>query len=139
MQKQMIGQALAVSDHPTAAEVYEQVRREYPRISLGTVYRNLASMADDGEILRLSFAGEPDRFDPKTHDHLHVICRVCGRIFDTDGSLPPKLVAQLDRAIEQSTGVAVLERTMYFAGVCQSCKGYAGSNKESGLTGNTAR
>jgi Fur family peroxide stress response transcriptional regulator len=125
MQKRMISQTLAQSDHPTAAEVYERVRHDCPQISLGTVYRNLAAMAQDGEVLRLSFLGDPDRFDPNTHEHFHAVCSVCGRIFDTDDTLLPELIAGLDQAVEQSTGIRVEERTLHFSGVCQQCRNQA--------------
>lgn len=121
-QKRMIEGVLARLDHPTAAEVYEEIRRDYPQISLGTVYRNLGMMAGDGEILRLSFSGAPDRFDPNTHEHYHVACSRCGRIFDTDRTFPSALIAQLDRAVEESTGVRVENHTMIFTGICTACQ-----------------
>jgi Fur family peroxide stress response transcriptional regulator len=126
-QRRMIGETLWQIDHPTAVEVYERVRRDCPQISLGTVYRNLASMADDGEILRLSFSGAPDRFDPNTHDHFHVVCKGCGCIFDINDAMSPKMLAKLNSMIEQSTGVAVEERTMFFSGLCRSCRSKQGA------------
>jgi Fur family peroxide stress response transcriptional regulator len=123
VQKRIIGETLTRMDHPTAAEVYERVRLECPQISLGTVYRNLGSMADEGEALRLSFAGEPDRFDPNTYEHAHVVCGVCGRIFDTDHNLAPELIRKLDQAVEGSTGVRVEQRSLLFRGICAHCRG----------------
>ncbi len=121
-QKRMIGDVLAQMDHPTAAEVYEEIRKAYPQISLGTVYRNLGLMADDGEILRLSFSGAPDRFDPNAHEHYHVACSHCGRIFDTDHTLPSGLIEEIDRAVEACTGVRVENRVMMFSGICAACQ-----------------
>jgi Fur family peroxide stress response transcriptional regulator len=118
----MIEETLMRLDHPTATEVYEWVRRDCPQISLGTVYRNLGAMADEGEALRLSFAGEPDRFDPRTHEHFHVVCAACGRIFDTDFSVVPEAMRALDRAIEDCTGVRVEERSLFFGGLCAECR-----------------
>ena len=77
-QKRMVAEALAQMDHPTAAEVYEEIRKAYPQISLGTVYRNLSLMADEGEILRLSFPDAPDRFDPNAHEHYHIGAHAAG-------------------------------------------------------------
>lgn len=122
VQKQMIEDTLAQLDHPTAAEVYEEIRKDYPQISLGTVYRNLNLMADDGEILRLSFPDTPDRFDPNAHEHYHVACSRCGRIFDTDHRIPSELIAQMDRAVEACTGVRVENRIMMFRGICAECR-----------------
>lgn len=121
-QKRMIRDALVHLDHPTAAEVYEEIRKAYPQISLGTVYRNLSLMAGDREILRLSFSGAPDRFDPNAYEHYHVACSRCGQIFDTNHTIPPELVGQIDRAVEACTGVKVENRMMMFSGVCAACQ-----------------
>jgi Fur family peroxide stress response transcriptional regulator len=123
LQKRIIGEALMEMDHPTAAEVYERVRQDCPQISLGTVYRNLGMMAEEGEALRLSFLGESDRFDPTTQEHFHVVCSSCGRIFDTEPHLVPSLLGKLDQEIERSTGVEVQEHTLLLRGICAACKG----------------
>jgi Fur family peroxide stress response transcriptional regulator len=122
VQKRIIQETLMEMDHPTATEVYERVRQDCPQISLGTVYRNLGTMADEGEVLRFSFSGEPDRFDPMTREHFHVVCSVCGRIFDTDPHIVPNLLHQLDREVERKTGVEVRERTLLFSGICAACR-----------------
>lgn len=121
-QKRMIEDTLDLLNHPSAAEVYEQIRKNYPQISLGTVYRNLGSMADEGQVLRLSFTNAPDRFDMNTHEHFHAVCSCCGHIFDTDGRLPAHLLAQLDAAVEESTGIRVESRSMMFRGICPDCR-----------------
>jgi Fur family peroxide stress response transcriptional regulator len=121
-QKKMIEEALRMLDHPTAAEVYEEIWKAYPQISLGTIYRNLNTMASEGEIMRLSFSGSPDRFDPNAAEHYHIVCTRCGRILDTDDSIPQELLNQLDQTVESSTGVEVEGRTMLFYGICPACK-----------------
>ena len=68
--------------HPTADELYSRVRERLPRISLGTVYRNLDFLADSGEIRRLEAAGSIRRFDGAMTQHQHVRCVYCGRIGD---------------------------------------------------------
>jgi Fur family peroxide stress response transcriptional regulator len=122
IQKQMIEEALRVLDHPTAAEVYGEIRKAYPQISLGTIYRNLNTMASNGEIMRLSFSGSPDRFDQNPDEHYHIVCSRCSRIFDTDGGIPKEILVQLDKAVEVGTGVEVKSRVMLFCGICSSCK-----------------
>jgi Fur family peroxide stress response transcriptional regulator len=118
----MIGKALAYLDHPTASEVYEEVRKCFPQISLGTVYRNLSLMAEDRELLRLSFPEAPDRFDPNAHEHYHAACVRCGRIFDTDHTVSECLIGEVDRAVEACTGVKVESRVMIFSGICGACQ-----------------
>ncbi len=122
-QKKMIAEALQLLDHPTAAEIYGEILKDYPQISLGTVYRNLNTMAGEGEIMRLPFSDSPDRFDQNPNEHYHIVCNRCGRIFDTDcDAIPPELLRQLDKVVEASTGVAVESRTMLFSGICPACK-----------------
>ena len=62
------------TDHPTAEAVYTALRESMPNISLGTVYRNLALLADYGTILRISCDGKVDHFDANTTPHPHFLC-----------------------------------------------------------------
>lgn len=104
-------------DHPTADTVYKNVRNQIPRISLGTVYRNLTLLAEDGEISRLSVGGGIDRFDADTSPHYHFVCQKCGQVQDL----------QMD-SIENITDIAsknfqghIAGHVTYFYGVCCSC------------------
>ena len=63
-------------DHPTADMIYASVREEYPKISLGTVYRNLSLLVDQGEILRFSCGEGQDHYDADTSQHYHFVCSV---------------------------------------------------------------
>ena len=69
-------------EHPTAETVYKHIRVQLPRISLGTVYRNLSQLAAAGEIIRFSSIDGVDHFDADTANHYHFICNSCGRIQD---------------------------------------------------------
>jgi len=80
--KVVLEELCAVKTHPTAAELYELVRRRLPRVSLGTVYRNLEVLLQDGMIRKLEFAGSETRFDGTQAEHYHVRCRDCGHIED---------------------------------------------------------
>lgn len=72
-------------DHPTADTVYENVRKEYPNISLGTVYRNLTLLSEMGTIQKLTMGSNiPDRFDFNAVPHYHFMCRRCGKVMDLD-------------------------------------------------------
>lgn len=70
------------TDHPTAEQVFDKARTAMPNIGLGTVYRNLNYLADQGEIRRLAIPDEPVRFDPTTQAHSHLRCIKCGKIID---------------------------------------------------------
>ena len=77
-----------VRTHPTADELYAMVRARLPRISLGTVYRNLDFLAETGEILKLEAAGSIRRFDGDIRPHQHIRCTNCGRVGDVMSSVP---------------------------------------------------
>ena len=81
-------------DHPTADMVYESVRMEQPNISLGTVYRNLSLLADQGQILKISTGAGPDHFDGFTDPHIHFVCRYCGGVSDVEGNVEMKWIEE---------------------------------------------
>ena len=105
-----------VKSHPTADEVYSIVRERLPRISLGTVYRNLDFLADTGEILKLEAAGSTKRFDGDTSWHQHVRCNHCGRIGDVMTPQTPPEVNGL-----HVEGFTVTGARVEYDGVCHRC------------------
>ena len=68
--------------HPNATTIYERAREAIPNISLGTVYRNLALLVEDGEILSVTVGDGNDHFDGDNSFHLHLHCKKCGSIAD---------------------------------------------------------
>ena len=78
------------SDHPTAQDVYREVLETFPRISVGTVYRNLMQLADAGEIRLVDVGDGTSRFDCNADDHQHFKCVECNRIFDV-ASIEPQV------------------------------------------------
>ncbi len=105
--------------HLTAAEIYERVRREYPSIAYGTVYRTLHLLAEHGLIQELTFADQASRFDkrPDRHDHVH--CTRCGLLLDVD--VPVALFAS--HVAEEQSGFALVSHHTVFSGLCPSCQG----------------
>lgn len=104
-------------DHPTASEVYDRVRRRLPRISLGTVYRNLDRLCDCDEAARIEVPGREMRFDADTSRHLHLRCVECGRVVDVD---PDRVRVDIDypRRVE---GMRVTGCCVQLLGRCESC------------------
>jgi Fur family ferric uptake transcriptional regulator len=70
------------NDHPTADILYDRVRKHMPRISLGTVYRNLEILTALGEIQTLELSGTQKRYDGIPGKHYHIRCLHCGRLDD---------------------------------------------------------
>jgi Fe2+ or Zn2+ uptake regulation protein len=112
--------ALASGDHPTADTIYATVRRELPRISLGTVYRNLQRMVAEG---RMSLApvqddsGRSARFDPETRPHDHFVCEGCKRIYD----VARDRTAAVDLGALERKGFQVTSHTLAVYGLCPRC------------------
>lgn len=104
-------------DHPTADMVYMGVRKSFPNISLGTVYRNLTLLADIGEIARIRVGDGVDHFDADTSPHYHVICNECGSVMDLD----MEIVNSLTEAASKSFNGMIEGHVTYFYGRCDKC------------------
>jgi len=117
-QRQVILEELRkVTTHPTAEEVYAMAKARLPRISLGTVYRNLDILADLGLVRILEMASQHKRFDADMRPHHHIRCQICGQVDDIWTPLPLKLDAQSLDTPYRITGYE-LELT----GICPSCQ-----------------
>jgi len=118
-QRQVILEELRkLKSHPTAGELCQIVRQRLPRISLGTVYRNLEILSRSGVVLKLDVAGLEMRFDGTVDNHYHVRCLDCGRVADVD--MVP--VEGLERTIGQHSDFEVLGHRLEFVGHCPACK-----------------
>lgn len=102
-------------NHPTADEVYLSVRSKDPSISLGTVYRNLNQLAENGDIRRICIGDGKDRYDFRTVSHGHFLCRKCGKIHDVflDETALTMAAGKIDGIVEQ--------QEVLFYGICRDC------------------
>jgi Fur family ferric uptake transcriptional regulator len=107
-----------LDSHPGADELYALVRKRIPRISLGTVYRNLEMLSREGMIRRLELGGSVKRFDGDTREHQHLRCRKCGRVDDFPVGME---LTDCDREMLEGTGYRSLERRIEFIGICPDC------------------
>ncbi|MCR4716057.1 MAG: transcriptional repressor [Lachnospiraceae bacterium] len=105
-------------DHPTADTIYDNVKKDIPNISLGTVYRNLAVLTEIGEIQKLSFDGSSDRYDPVTAPHCHFRCRNCGSVYDVD--VDPDFLNSISLPKEGFPGQVEGQITVFY-GTCEKC------------------
>lgn len=116
-QRERIYQALHASrEHPSAQMVYDALREEMPRLSLGTVYRNLHQMAQEGLVRELE--GPTARFDACLTPHAHIRCIRCGRVAD----LPAPNQLQIIQTAAES-GWQVEGYHLMFDGICPACAG----------------
>lgn len=117
-QRRTIMEALrGVSTHPTAAEIYDMVRRDLPKISLGTVYRNLDFLWRQGAIRKIDMGHEQARFDADMSGHHHIRCIECKRVDDVF-ELPKELALG---TVERLSGYRVLEVNLDIVGICAAC------------------
>jgi Fur family ferric uptake transcriptional regulator len=105
-------------DHPTADWVYRQARRRLPRISLGTVYRNLKALSAQGLIREIHAGDQPARFDGNTGQHHHVRCLSCGRVND----LPLSVDVRREEAAARALNYRVLGHHVEVHGLCPGCQ-----------------
>lgn len=117
-QRQIILEELrSVKTHPTAADLCVMVRKRMPRISLGTVYRNLEILCRSGDAAKIDVAGHEMRFDAEVANHYHVRCLQCGRVADLD----IKPMEGLEQGLEAHCDFRVTGHRMEFFGVCAQC------------------
>jgi len=107
--------------HPTADEIYEKVRLRLPRISLGTVYRNLDVLAANGDIVKLTPGRAQMRFDGNMADHFHMTCVHCGRIEDLPLPASDNPMDILEKMTTHLTKYGVFGHKLEFIGICADC------------------
>jgi Fur family transcriptional regulator, peroxide stress response regulator len=104
--------------HPTAEWVYDEVKKQLPGISLGTVYRNLKLLCRSGEVFACEGAGGMSRYDGCTTTHHHFRCEACGTMIDIDEQVD----SRLDERVAASTGLRIRCHVLEFRGLCRDCE-----------------
>ena len=128
-QRQVILEELKATDqHPSADDLYSRVKRKLPRISLGTVYRNLEILTELGEIQTIALAGNLKRFDGIPHNHYHMRCMHCARLVDA----PVEVIDSLERALQGKTEFLILSHKLEFIGICPACQNLPASEIQNG-------
>ena len=118
-QRELILQTVRQSEeHLTAEQVYERLKPENTTLSLGTVYRNLNLLAEQGTLCRIRVPGGADVFDRNNDGHQHIICRCCGSVMDWR---IPKM-EELDQYLSELTGFAVDRHDFIAWGTCKNCQ-----------------
>ncbi len=116
-QREVVLKVLCSTDtHPTVNWIYERCREQLPRISLGTVYRNLTELKNEGKIIEIGMGDGLQHFDGNPEAHLHFSCNRCGGIFDC---ISPD--EELKAFIEKELGCKVTHQKLLFSGICKNC------------------
>lgn len=125
IQKKLVADAVCeLGCHATAEEIYAHVTAVYPSVSKGTVYRNLNTLSEGGEIRRIEVPGAADHFDHNCTEHYHVVCVGCGKVSDVD--MEP--IASLTERIKDTRGFDFLNCDIVFKGICPECKRRSSEN-----------
>ena len=111
---------LAESDtHPTAAMLYDQVREQFPSVSLATIYNTLDALVGLGMVNVLGPAGDGRvHFDADIEPHINLACTVCHKIID----LPSDQIAHLQTEVRQASGYELRGARIMYYGVCPDCQ-----------------
>lgn len=118
-QRQLVlDQLCTLRTHPTADELYQLLRCQLPHISLGTVYRNLELLSDQGVIQRLELSGHQRRYDGNAAQHCHIRCTVCDRVADLPVTPPRTPLTE----VQDHTDFLVTGQRTDFSGICPSCR-----------------
>jgi Fur family ferric uptake transcriptional regulator len=116
--------------HPTADAIYEKVRKRLPKISMGTVYRNLDVLASCGWIRKIEPGPSQMRFDGDTHDHYHLTCTRCGKIEDAPMEMSDDTLETLENALGHLTKYGIFGHRLEFLGLCRECQAKEASLRE---------
>ena len=119
-QRLAVARILAKSEgHPGVDAIYDQLKEDFPTMSLATVYRNVMLIKSLGEVLELGFPEGGNRYDGnKPYPHPHVICVQCKKIID------PEIASlqDLTREVTAVSGYKILTHRMDFFGICEACQ-----------------
>ena len=106
--------------HPSAAQLYDQLKAQHPTMSLATVYKTLNLLKDLDEVLELGFWDDDGRYDGKRpYPHPHLICVRCRKISDPEVEMAEELAQQ----VAQLSGYKVVSHRLDFYGLCPACQG----------------
>ncbi|MBR0277025.1 MAG: transcriptional repressor [Clostridia bacterium] len=106
------------NDHPTAEQLYSDLKNDFPNISLGTVYRNLSLLEQIGEIAKISAGKDSVRYDGILEPHSHFMCTECDSLIDLDITLDTDIYSD----VETSANGKVNSHSLIFYGLCSKCQ-----------------
>ena len=117
--KILLDELKKLKSHPTADEFFVILRKKLPKVSLGSVYRNLEALSSTGMIRKLECAGSQKRFDGDTSEHYHTRCGICGKVSDYIGDGASRIGEVLKKVCEEESFNGC---NLEFFGTCTNCK-----------------
>jgi len=119
-QRIAIVETLASScEHPGVEQIYREVTKKFPTISLATVYKTITLLKELGEVMEMGFGDESNRYDGKNpHPHPHIMCVKCKSIIDPDLSS----LNEMSKELSEETGYNIVSHRLDFFGICPNCQ-----------------
>ncbi|MFO7709864.1 MAG: transcriptional repressor [Desulfobacterales bacterium] len=119
-QRLAVLKVLAASEgHPSVERIYERVRVQFPTTSIATIYKTVALLRQENEVLEISFPDGSNRYDGnKPYPHPHLICTRCKKIIDPDLNV----LEDLTKDVALKTGFQITTHRVDFFGLCRECQ-----------------
>ena len=108
----------ATKAHPSAQQLYDTLRKDWPQLSLGTVYRDVAQLKNAGYIRTVCTVNGQERYDANVEDHIHFVCEKCSGVIDLPGDV---LTPELSKSLEEC-GLRTISADLTLKGVCNNCQ-----------------
>ncbi|OGI11192.1 MAG: hypothetical protein A2Y40_04930 [Candidatus Margulisbacteria bacterium GWF2_35_9] len=102
--------------HPSAEQIYETLKKDFPTMSLATIYNTLDKLNEIKKVIKINFSGDNKvHYDYNTHFHYHFLCNICNNIYDITPKEKPEMLGAIN------DGHHIEETHTYFKGICKSC------------------
>ena len=119
IQRLSILEILQETGHSTIDDIYATVRKKHASISLATVYKNIEMLLKKGVLVEVPLTGTKSKYEIKKHDHIHLICQVCGSVEDeTMDAIPQEQLA----CIAQKDDFILSQSQINLYGICRNCR-----------------
>ena len=110
---------ISTDSHPTAQQIYNHVKQEFPTITLATIYKTLEMLEELGKAKELGFSGLSTRFEANMEPHINLICIKCGKIKDLN---EPNSLEALKAVIDNNSEFKISDQRVEFSGYCKQCQ-----------------
>ncbi len=108
------------TNHPTAEDIYVEIKKKYPTVSFATVYNTIEALRERGEILEITIDPERKHFDPNPTPHHHIMCSKCKKLGDIFVDYSEALSLGLPENITRE--YTVTGNHVDFYGICKNCR-----------------
>jgi len=115
IQRTSILQSIDHAGHINIDDIYKDVKKQYPTLSLATIYKNIITMQHNNVIVEVPMNGEKSKYELKKEEHMHLICEACGEIKDTEITTKTQEVLVIENFQVKSSQINLF-------GLCQQCQ-----------------